>query len=175
MRPIAIDGGEAKKKLCLSVGAEAFVDFKETKDVVAKVVEIADGVGAHGVLVTAYQAYKGRSTLDCSARPQLTFLFTDAMGFVGNRKGSKIMCIALPPAGAVELGSEPSTWVFKNLHVIGTLVGTMQDTASCLDYAKRGLLKSISEVRGKSEWAESVQQLRRGEIAGRVVIDFNKD
>ena len=85
------------------------------------------------------------------------------------------MVIALPPAGEVILGSEPSTFVFGNLHVIGTLVGTMQDTASCLEYAKRGLLKPICEVRGKSQWAESVQQLRRGEIAGRVVIDFNKD
>ena len=61
MRPIAIDGGEAKKSLCLSMGAEAFVDFKETTDVVAEVIKIADGIGAHGVLVTAYQAYKGKS------------------------------------------------------------------------------------------------------------------
>lgn len=97
------------------------------------------------------------------------------MSFVGDRKGAKIMCIALPPVGEVQLGSEPSTWVFNNLHVIGTLVGTMQDTASCLEYAKRGLLKGIGEVRGKSQWAESVQQLRRGEVAGRIVIDFNKD
>lgn len=59
MRPIAIDGGEAKKKLCLSMGAEEFVDFRESKDVPAEVVKIAGGVGAHGVVVTAYQAYKG--------------------------------------------------------------------------------------------------------------------
>ncbi|CAK7198470.1 hypothetical protein SEUCBS139899_001131 [Sporothrix eucalyptigena] len=50
MRPIAIDGGEAKKSLCLSMGAEAFVDFKETADVAAEVIKIADGIGAHGVL-----------------------------------------------------------------------------------------------------------------------------
>lgn len=60
MRPIAIDGGEAKKELCLSMGAEAFVDFRETKDVAAEVIKIADGIGSHGVLVTAYQAYKGK-------------------------------------------------------------------------------------------------------------------
>lgn len=85
------------------------------------------------------------------------------------------MCIALPPAGQVQMGAEPSAFVFTNLHIIGTLVGTMQDTAACLDYAKRGLLRPIQEVRGLSQMAESVQQLRRGEIAGRVVIDFNKD
>lgn len=85
------------------------------------------------------------------------------------------MVVALPPAGEVQVGSEPSTFVFNNLHIIGSLVGTMQDTAACLEYARRGLLKGVSEVRGKSEWAESVQQLRRGEVAGRIVIDFNKD
>lgn len=85
------------------------------------------------------------------------------------------MVIALPPTGDVLLGSEPSTWVFNNLYVIGSLVGTMQDTAQCLDYAKRGLLKPISEVRGKSRWAESVHAVQKGEVAGRIVIDFNKD
>ncbi len=59
MRPIAIDSGEAKKKLCLSMGADAFIDFRETTDVAAEVIRIADGIGAHGVLITAYQAYKG--------------------------------------------------------------------------------------------------------------------
>lgn len=99
----------------------------------------------------------------------------DAVKFIGKRKHSSIMVVALPPAGTVVFGSEPSTYVFHNLHIIGTLVGTMQDAAACLDYAKRGLLKPISEVRGRSQWAESVQQLRRGEVAGRVVIDFNKE
>lgn len=60
MRPIVIDSGDAKKKLCGELGAEEFVDFKEHKDVAARVKEVADGVGAHGVLVTAYQAYKGQ-------------------------------------------------------------------------------------------------------------------
>lgn len=61
MRPIVVDSGAAKKKLSLEMGAEEFVDFKEHKDVPARVVEIAGGVGAHGVLVTAYQSYKGEA------------------------------------------------------------------------------------------------------------------
>lgn len=62
-RPIAIDGGEEKKKLCLSMGAEEFIDFREVSDVPKRVVEVTDGVGAHGVIVTAYQAYKGNCAL----------------------------------------------------------------------------------------------------------------
>jgi propanol-preferring alcohol dehydrogenase len=42
------------------MGAEEFIDFTKEKDVPAKIKEIADGIGAHGVLVTAYQAYNGK-------------------------------------------------------------------------------------------------------------------
>lgn len=157
MRAIVVDSGEAKKSLSEKMGAEAFVDFKEHKDVAARVKEIAGGIGAHGVLVTAYQSYK------------------DSIAFIGNRIGGTIMCIALPPAGQVTLGTDPNVFAFKNLRIVGTLVGTMQDTAAALDYARRGLLKSVCEVRPMSKMPESVQQLRRGEIAGRVVIDFNQD
>jgi len=157
MRPIVIDSGAAKKKLCLDLGAEEFIDFKEHDDVAAKVKEVADGVGAHGVLVTAYQAYK------------------DAISYVGDRIGAKIMCIALPPAGTISIGTDPNFFAFKNLSVIGTLVGTMSDTAKALEYARRGQLKGVAEVRGLSRFDESVQALRRGEVAGRIVIDFNKE
>lgn len=85
------------------------------------------------------------------------------------------MAIALPPAGTVTLGADPNFLSFKNLHIIGTLVGTMDDTAKALDYARRGLLKGVAEVRGLSRFDESVQALRRGEVAGRIVIDFNKE
>lgn len=56
------------------------------------------------------------------------------------------------------LGVEPAQFAFRKLRITGSLVGTMQDTAACLEYAQRGLLKSICEVRGMSQFAESVQQ-----------------
>ena len=61
MRPIVVDSGE-KKDLCVKSGAEEFVDFKEHKDTAARVKEITGGIGAHGVVVTAWQAYKGKFT-----------------------------------------------------------------------------------------------------------------
>lgn len=100
---------------------------------------------------------------------------TDSISYIGDRIGGKIMCIALPPAGTITLGTDPNFFAFKNLSIIGTLVGTMQDTAAALEYARRGQLKSIAEVRGMSAMPESIQQLRRGEVAGRIVIDFNKE
>lgn len=59
MRPIVIDSGEAKKKLATTLGAEVFLDFKEETDIASRIKEIADGLGANGVIVTAWQTYKG--------------------------------------------------------------------------------------------------------------------
>lgn len=62
MRPIVVDHG-SKEKLCKEMGAEVFIDFTQTKDTAAAVVEATGGIGAHGVVVTAYQAYKGECRL----------------------------------------------------------------------------------------------------------------
>jgi len=174
MRPIAIDTGAAKKKLTLEMGAEKFIDFKEVQDVAAAVVETAGKIGAHGVIVTAPQAY------------------ANAVSYIGNRISGVVVCVGLrmtpsiplklfltdrldaAPKGSVNIGADPCLFSFKNLRIMGSLVGTMQDTEAALCYAQRGLLKQICEVRGLSQMPESVQQLRRGEIPGRIVIDFNK-
>lgn len=77
LRVIAVDTGAAKRELCLRLGAEHFVDFRESPDVARDVVGLADGVGAHGVFVTAPGAYG------------------DAVGFTGRRVRSKVLCIGL--------------------------------------------------------------------------------
>jgi len=48
MRVIAIDGGDAKRDLCVKqLGAEHFIDFSTTKDIQAEVMKITQ-YGAHG-------------------------------------------------------------------------------------------------------------------------------
>jgi propanol-preferring alcohol dehydrogenase len=54
-------------------------------------------------------------------------------------------------------------------------VSSIKDVDKTLDFAKRGLLKPIYTVYPLSQFNDAVQKLRRGEIAGRAVIDFNKD
>lgn len=77
LRPIAIDTGADKRELCMKMGAEHFIDFKEVDDVAQAVVKVADGVGAHGVFITADGAYK------------------NAVAMIGSRIGGKVMCVAL--------------------------------------------------------------------------------
>ncbi|TVY50186.1 Alcohol dehydrogenase 2 [Lachnellula cervina] len=156
MRVIAIDGGEQKRSLCLdTLGADAFIDFTQVKDVAAEVVRITDGKGAHGIFVTA-----GNKAAYESA-PKMV------------RVGGKVMCIGLAPGGTATVGAEPNWFIFKNLHVIGTMVGSMKDTDAALDFAARGLLKPIYEKFPISKLPDAVQKLRDGKVAGRCVVDFN--
>ncbi len=77
MRPIVIDTGAQKKKLSLEMGAEEFIDFREVEDPAVEVKRVAGGVGAHGVIVTAYQAYP------------------KAISYIADRIGGVIMCVGL--------------------------------------------------------------------------------
>lgn len=53
LRVVGIDGGDAKRSLCIELGCEAFIDFTKSADASEEVVKVTDGKGAHGVIVTA--------------------------------------------------------------------------------------------------------------------------
>ncbi|KAI5296041.1 hypothetical protein KEM52_005940 [Ascosphaera acerosa] len=155
-RPIAVDTGAEKRDLCLKMGAEVFIDFKEVNDVAEAVVKAAGGVGAHGVFVTGPAAYK------------------DAVKMTGTRIGAKVMCVGLPEIGTTTVGEDPCQFVYRNLQIKGTLVGCMRDTDRCLEFAERGLLAPvIAETYPVSRLPEAVERLRAGKAPGRLLVDFN--
>lgn len=47
LRPIAVDTGEEKRKLCMSLGAETFIDFRTSKDLKADIIKASGGMGPH--------------------------------------------------------------------------------------------------------------------------------
>ena len=51
-RVIAIDTGEEKRKLCETLGADAWIDFATSTDIVADVKKATAGLGAHAAIVT---------------------------------------------------------------------------------------------------------------------------
>lgn len=158
LRAIAIDTGEDKRKLCIdTAGAEHFIDFRKVDNVAEEVIRICDGIGAHGVFVTAVQSYP------------------TSLSLLGGRVGGKVMCIGLPPAGTQHIDVDPNALCFKKQSVTGTLVSSMADVDKTLEFAKRGLLKPIYTVYPLSKFNEAVQKLKRGEIAGRAVVDFNQE
>ena len=53
LRVIAVDTGADKKKLVMGLGAEKWIDFKESKDIVKDIKDACDGLGPHAAVVTA--------------------------------------------------------------------------------------------------------------------------
>ena len=47
------DTGDAKKELCLKLGAEKWVDFRESSDVIEDVKRATDGLGPKAAIITA--------------------------------------------------------------------------------------------------------------------------
>ncbi|THW12197.1 alcohol dehydrogenase [Aureobasidium pullulans] len=156
LRAIVIDTGAERKETCLKYGADEFIDFKEVENPVEKVLELTGG-GAHAVFVTAVQSYP------------------IAQGFLGHRAGAQVMCIGLPPAGKYNMEVNPSALAFRNQSIKGTLVAGMADVDETMDFARRGKLRLEPTVVGLSKFNESVQKLKNGQVAGRIVVDFNKE
>jgi len=156
-RAIVVDTGDDRRELATSLGAEAFVDFKTSSDVTADVIKLTDGIGAHGVFVTAPQSYG------------------NALSYLGSRVSGVVMCIALPPAGEHTMTVVPNAIIFRNQSVKGTLVSNMADVDETLQFAKRGKLRLKPTVVGLSKFNEACQALKNGKVAGRMVVDFNQE
>lgn len=126
MRVIAIDGGDAKRDLCLKLGAEKFIDFTTTKDITSEVMKITT-YGAHGVVVTAATkaGYEGA--------PHLL------------RPGGTMVCVGLPKDPTVIAGASPILMAMKKLNVVGSVVGTLKDVEEVSSVVTE-FLKSIDEV-----------------------------
>lgn len=156
LKTIAIDAGDEKKKMCTEqLGAEAFVDFSKSQNVVKDVQAVSpDGLGPHGVLLVAV-----------SEKP-----FQQAAEYV--RPRGSVVCIGLP-AGA-RLSAPVFETVIKMINIKGSYVGNRKDTAEAIEFFRRGLIKAPFKVTGLSKLQEVFEKMEKGEIVGRIVLDTSK-
>jgi propanol-preferring alcohol dehydrogenase len=82
LRVIAIDSGEEKRELCEKLGAEVWLDFAKTKDIVSAIRDATDGLGAHAAVVTAATGAAYQQAIDY-LRPGGTLM---AVGLPGEAK-----------------------------------------------------------------------------------------
>ena len=148
LRVVAIDIDEDKLALATALGAEITVNAMAS-DVVAEVQEATGGV--HGVLVTA-------------VHPQA---FGQAIGLA--RRGGTIVFVGLPPG---DFPAPIFDIVLKGLTIRGSIVGTRLDMAEALDFYVRGLIHPTVETAKLEDINEVFDRMKRGQIDGRVVIDY---
>jgi propanol-preferring alcohol dehydrogenase len=152
---IAIDGGDEKKEMTAKLGANSYVDFLTSKNLVADVkAATADGLGPHAVLLVAV-----------NEKP-----FQQAAEYVRSR--GSVVAIGLP-AGAY-LRAPVFETVIKMISIKGSYVGNRLDSAEAIEFFRRGVIKAPYKSIGLSELNKVYELMSEGKIAGRYVVDTSK-
>ncbi|KAJ5665454.1 uncharacterized protein N7477_007902 [Penicillium maclennaniae] len=153
LRVIAIDGGEEKRSMCESLGAETYVDFIKSKDLVADVkAATPQGLGAHAVILLAASEKPFQQAVDY-ARPRGT-----------------IVAIGLPANAFLKAPVFDS--VVKMINIKGSYVGNRQDGVEAVDFFARGLIKAPFKTVPLEKLPEVFELMEQGKIAGRYVLEM---
>lgn len=153
LRVVAIDTSDDKRSATLKLGAEAFVDFRTSKDIAAEVNDITAG-GAHSVIHLA----PSEAAIEGSVE------YTRPVG--------TIVLVGLPAKAYAK--SPVFTHVIKSISIKGSYVGNRADTQEALDFFDRGLVKSPIKIVGLSQLPQVYKEMEAGTVIGRYVLDLSK-
>jgi alcohol dehydrogenase, propanol-preferring len=147
---IAVDSGDAKRKMCMELGATVFIDFK-VDDVEKEVMRLTNGYGAHAVVVGAGS----------------TAAYTQ--GFKLLRRLGTLVCVGLPRTD-FDLPISPFWMVVRCLKVVGSSCGTRQEMEELLQMAVKSEVMPQVQVFDLQDINEIVNKLANFAIGGRVVL-----
>ncbi|KAG6885632.1 hypothetical protein C0993_012050 [Termitomyces sp. T159_Od127] len=153
LKVIAIDSGAQKKKLCMDLGADVWIDFMESKNIVQDVKKATGGAGAHSAVVTATSSAG----------------YSQAIDYL--RCGGTLMVVGLP--GRANLETSIFYTVYKSISILGSYVGNRQDSIEAVEIAARGVVKCYYQLRNIKDLQKTYEDLMKGMISGRVVLEFN--
>lgn len=153
LRVVAIDGGDDKEKLCTDLGAEVFIDFTKTKDIV-KAIQDATLGGPHGVINVSVSEKAIAQSCE----------YVRPLG--------KVVLVGLPAGAQVQ--TPVFAAVVKSIEIKGSYVGNRKDTAEALDFFVRGKVACPFKVVGLSELPKVFELMKEGKILGRYVLDTTK-
>ncbi|KAL3476115.1 alcohol dehydrogenase 3 [Aspergillus californicus] len=153
LRAIAIDSGDEKRAMCEKLGAEAFIDFSKSTDIVADVkAATPGGLGAHAVILLAV-----------AEKP-----FQQATEYV--RLHGSVVAIGLP--GNAFLRASVFSTVVRMINIKGSYVGNRQDGVEALDFFARGLIDAPFKKAPLSDLPKIFKLMEQGKIAGRYVLEI---
>jgi propanol-preferring alcohol dehydrogenase len=151
LRVVGIDGGPEKKALIEGYGCK-FVDFMQSKDVIAEVKSLTTGgLGVHAAILVAVQETP----------------FTQATQYVRSR--GTVVCIGLP--ADAYLKAPVFDTVLRMINIKGSYVGNRLDSAEAIEFFRQGLIKVPFKTVGLSKLNEVYDLMQAGKIAGRYVLD----
>ncbi|CAE6353974.1 unnamed protein product [Rhizoctonia solani] len=154
LRVIALDTGDEKKELCRKLGAESFVDFKSSPDVIEEIKKVTDGLGPHAAIVASASSVG----------------YDQALQYL--RPGGTLVAVGLPPGATIN--ADVFWTVLRSITIRGSYVGNREDARQALDIAARGRVRTTYRVEPLSVLPEVFKEMKEGKLAGRVVLDLWK-
>lgn len=89
------------------------------------------------------------------------------------RFGGTLVCIGIPEGDLKPIGTAyPQNLIAKAQKIVGVAVGTRKDAIETLDLAARGIIKTHFRTEKLDKLTETFEQMHRGELNGRVVLDL---
>lgn len=150
VRVIAVDVGQDKRDFSTRLGAEVAFDATDSR-IQEKIVQYTNG-GSHGVLCLAAS----------------TSAIESAVGFL--RRCGTLVMIALPKG---KIALDVCDIVLRGLTVKGSLVGTRADLKEALEFVDQGKVVPHIEVESICNINKVFDRLRKGQVSGRIVLDFS--
>lgn len=155
LHTIAIDSGSEKSQACKDLGAGAFIDYAESKDLAADVrAATPDGFGPHAVLLLATHEEP----------------FQQAYKYV--RSHGSVVCIGMPGHGKLEAPIFDT--VVRMVNIKGSYVGNRQDTAEAIEFFRLGLIKAPHKLIELSKLQDVYDMMMDDKVVGRYVVDTSK-
>lgn len=150
-RVVAVDINQDKLYLAKESGADLVVNGKEVEDVAGYIQEKTGGT--HSAVVTAVSKVA----------------FNQAVDRV--RAGGTVVAVGLP-SEYMELSIVKT--VLDGIRVVGSLVGTRKDLEEAFDFGAQVLVVPVVETVPVDTTVKVFDQMEKGEIQGRKVVDFTK-
>ena len=147
---IAVDTGSDKEKLSKELGATHYIDFM--KDTPEKKIQSLLNTGVHASICTAVSKAAFESA------------------YHSVRRGGSCVLVGLPPE---DMSVPIFDTVLNGVSIAGSIVGTRRDLQECLDFAAKGKVKAIIQERKLDEINLIFDEMLKGEITGRIVMDMS--
>ncbi|KAI0028764.1 mannitol-1-phosphate dehydrogenase M1PDH1 [Vararia minispora EC-137] len=152
LRVIAIDTGAEKKEACLSLGAEKWVDFKESSNLVGDVVAAAGDRGPHAAIIVT---------------PSIA-AYGQAVQYV--RHFGTIVAIGVPsPSATLQV---PFSAIVGKSRVLTHIRRSLQDAIDALAFVARRKVIAQTLPRKLEDLNATYDDMIAGKLVGRAVIRF---
>ncbi|WP_434779834.1 alcohol dehydrogenase AdhP [Neisseria sp. Ec49-e6-T10] len=148
---IAVDINDDKLKLAKEIGADLVCNSLKDGDAGEWIQKHVGG--AHAAVVTAVSKVA----------------FNQAVNSV--RAASKVVAVGLPPE-TMDLAIVKT--VLDGIEIVGSLVGTRKDLEEAFQFGAEGKVVPIVHTRCLDEVNDIFEEMEKGEILGRMVVDMHK-